>query len=448
MTDGSIRRQLAWRVALWAVVGFVILGLGVYASIAASIAADQREEMDNRVRIIAGIVAQHAHRGPEAVAERLAFYAPRRPGTHLRLHDERSGRLLHDDPPVPPWRLSPDRRTLPVRIDVPGGAFGPLIGDFAQDIATDRGALQRVALLLGLATLAAGALVAAGAAWQARRALRPLAVLADRTRRLTPGHSGERLSLDTVPVELEPWITQFNALLDRNESAYMQLESFNADVAHELRTPLATLIGETELALARDRPAEDLRETLHSNLEELHRLRGIVNDMLFLSRADRGAEARREPVARVALVAAEVVDFHEAAIDDAGVRVDIDGDAAFELDAALVKRALSNLLGNALRFAERGSTVRIHISLAPDESLALAVDNAGPPIADEDASRIFERFYRGGAGRERGAGHGLGLAIVAAIARMHGGSVFTESRQDGTRVGLVLGSAEPARSRR
>ncbi|MGL6291200.1 MAG: ATP-binding protein, partial [Silanimonas sp.] len=214
--------------------------------------------------------------------------------------------------------------------------------------------------------------------------------------------------------------------------------SFNADVAHELRTPLATLIGETELALARDRPAEDLRETLHSNLEELHRLRGIVNDMLFLSRADRGAEARREPVPGVAVLAAEVVEFHEAAIDEAGVRVDIDGDAAFDLDAALVKRALSNLLGNALRFAERGSTVRIRIALAIDDSLVLTVDNAGPPIADDEAPRLFERFYRSAAGREHGLGHGLGLAIVAAIARMHRGDVEARSLSGRTRIGFTV----------
>ena len=122
-----------------------------------------------------------------------------------------------------------------------------------------------------------------------------------------------RLDGAEQPLELVPLIDQFNALLERIENAYSQMEGFNADVAHELCTPLATLIANNELALRRPEQ-EDMREVLASNLEELHRLTAIVNDMLFLSQADRGVGARRAPVVSLASMAADVLDYHEAAL--------------------------------------------------------------------------------------------------------------------------------------
>jgi two-component system heavy metal sensor histidine kinase CusS len=249
------------------------------------------------------------------------------------------------------------------------------------------------------------------------------------------------LSLDDPAEELLPWIQQFNALMDRLQRAYGQLEAFNADVAHELRTPLANLIGQTELALSRERSPDALRETLASNLEETQRLSALVNDMLFLSQADRGAMARRgEPVSLAAL-AAEVAEFHEATLEEAGLALRIDGDARVAVDEPLVKRAVSNLIGNATRFAEPGSTVVVAIAADTPEQVALTVDNTGAEIDREHLPRLFDRFFRGDASRcceGEQQHHGLGLAIVAAIARMHAGRTLAESAAGRTRVGFTL----------
>ena len=148
----------------------------------------------------------------------------------------------------------------------------------------------------------------------------------------------------------------------RLEGAYQQLEGFNADVAHELRTPLATLIGETEVALSRERSPEVLRETLLSNLEELQRLAAMVNDMLFLSKADRGAQARRGQQTSLAGLARQVTDFHEAALAERNLRVIVSGDAVIPVDEPLFKRAVSNLLGNAIRFADADSDIVVQIA--------------------------------------------------------------------------------------
>jgi two-component system heavy metal sensor histidine kinase CusS len=291
-----------------------------------------------------------------------------------------------------------------------------------------------------VATLGCAALTGMGIRWLVRRDLKPLDDLAAQTRAISARRLDQRLMLDRPAAELLPWIEQFNALMERLEQAYAQLEGFNADVAHELRTPLATLIGQTEVALSRERSVDSLRETLVSNLEEMQRLSAIVNDMLFLSNADRGAVARRgEPVSLAAL-AHQVAEFHEGSLDEAGLKLDVEGDATVAIDEPLVKRALSNLLGNATRFAERGSTVRVKIAGSEPEGVQVVVQNRGEAIEPQQLPRLFDRFFRGDTSRccDQEQHHGLGLAIVAAIARMHAGRTLAHSQAGLTEVGFTL----------
>jgi two-component system heavy metal sensor histidine kinase CusS len=160
--------------------------------------------------------------------------------------------------------------------------------------------------------------------------------------------------------------------------------------------------------------------------------------MLFLSRADRGAKARSEQIESLASLSAEVVDYHSAAAEEAGVGFSIAGDARLRCDPGLVRRALSNLLANATRYAERGSDIVVEISSSFDR-IELVVSNRGQTIPSEHQSRLFERFYRADPSRSDAVQHhGLGLAIVAAIARMHDGKAFVTSQQGVTRVGLRL----------
>ncbi len=288
--------------------------------------------------------------------------------------------------------------------------------------------------------------------WHVRRQLRPLHDLAAQTRAISPRGLHQRLSLVDPAEELQPWIEQFNALMERLERAYAQLEGFNADVAHELRTPLATLIGETEVALSRERSNESLRDTLASNLEEMQRLSAMVNDMLFLSHADRGAEARRGAPVSLAALARQVAEFHECTLDEAGLKLAVVGDATVAVDEPLVKRALSNLLGNATRFAAPGSTVQVKIGAETDDAngassatgqgqVGLVVLNQGQSIAPQQLPRLFDRFFRADDSRcceGKEQHHGLGLAIVAAIARMHAGRTLARSHDGVTEVGFTV----------
>jgi two-component system heavy metal sensor histidine kinase CusS len=339
-------------------------------------------------------------------------------------------------------------------VQAPNIAGGEVRGHLEIDTTHDTRMLKGLVVTLLLTTLVGAALTAWFIRWRVLHDLRPLADLAAQTRAISPQRLHQRLQMARPAEELAPWIDQFNALMDRLERAYAQLEGFNADVAHELRTPLANLIGQTEVALSRERSPEVLRDTLLSNLEEMQRLSAMVNDMLFLSHADRGAVARRgEPVSLAAL-AQQVVEFHEAPLEEAGLRLQVQGDAHLPVDESLVKRALSNLVGNATRFARHGSTVVVQIvgetagaadgaDLPLPRSVQLLVQNEGDPIAEHALPRLFDRFFRAEASRccPEEQHHGLGLAIVAAIARMHQGRTLAESQGGLTRVGFTLSAA-------
>ncbi|WMD19730.1 heavy metal sensor histidine kinase [Achromobacter seleniivolatilans] len=272
-----------------------------------------------------------------------------------------------------------------------------------------------------------------------RRALHPLHEVARQAALISPDRIGERLGEEGLAQEIKPLVLQFNAVLQRLERAYIQMEGFNADVAHELRTPLATLIGETEFALAGNRSIYDLREILGSNLEELQRMSAIINDMLFLSQADRGAKARATHVISLREITAEVIDYHEAEALDARVTLTIVGDQSGEVDRSLFQRAISNLITNAIRYSNPDSSVTVSLEKNNDGQVLVAVHNFGEQIEEQHIPRLFYRFYRSDSARASDANHhGLGLAIVAAIARMHGGVPFVRSDKWGTTIGFSM----------
>ena len=272
--------------------------------------------------------------------------------------------------------------------------------------------LERLARTLVAAALAGAVVIAAGGFTLVQIGLRPVRDLSAQIQALEADTLHRLLDGSAQPDELAPLVAHVNELLKRLHKAYEQLEAFNADVAHELFTPLATLMGGTEVALRKARDADTLRDVLGSHLEDLQRMSMIVQDMLFLSQADRGAEARREHVASMAGVARAVVELHEAAIEEAGLKVRINGDATLA-DVRLLQRALSNLIGNATRHAHPHSTVVVQIDRL-DGEIALRVMNEGQTISAEHLPNLFNRFYRADAARSDAArNHGLGLAIVA-----------------------------------
>ncbi|MDD0975203.1 heavy metal sensor histidine kinase [Pseudomonas fontis] len=296
-------------------------------------------------------------------------------------------------------------------------------------------------LLIALISLAViGVLLASALSyWVARIGLRPLLALSQEAQELAPPRLSGRLRLSALPPELEQFARAFNAALEKVDQAYSRLEAFNADVAHELRSPLTNLIGQTQVALTRGRSAEHYFEVLQSNLEELERLRSIINDMLFLASADQGSKATALTSSSLAEEVATTLDYLDYILEDAQVRVEVRGDAQARIEKAQLRRALINLLNNAVQHTAPQQVIQVHIH-SEGAQVCIAISNPGPAIGDEHLPKLFERFYRVDAARSNsGSGnHGLGLAIVKAIALMHGGSVFARSQAGANTFGMLL----------
>jgi two-component system heavy metal sensor histidine kinase CusS len=305
--------------------------------------------------------------------------------------------------------------------------------------------LRAFLVALTLLSLSAMVLVMAFGYWIARIGLEPLQRLSREAQALRPTALSQRLKAESLPVELSDLARAFNGALGRLEEAYQQLEAFNADVAHELRTPLTNLIGGTQVALSRPRSAPEFQEALQSNLEELERLRSIINDMLFLARADQGEAATGLTEACVAQEVEKTIEFFEFILDDMGTTVGVEGElqAQATMNIALFRRALSNLLQNAIEHSKPGARLVVNIARQAGE-VWIRVSNPGATIENSHLPRLFDRFYRVDASRNdigQHHGYGLGLAIVKAVARMHGGGVAAASTGGVTTIAFSLQGA-------
>jgi two-component system heavy metal sensor histidine kinase CusS len=444
----SIGSRLSWRLALltMAIVGFIFWC--TWNAVAMQLRGKNADEMAFRSEAIAKMLTGTAAAGDEdAIRRKIESYAAMRDGTRLEI-TRADGAVVYRDKDIAAHLMSEHVRTHRFSIDAPRVAGGRIDGTFSVDFAEDAKMGDQWAAVLIAATLASGVLVALGAWWQVRRELRPLHELARQTQGMSADRLDQRLAMPGAAAELQPWIIQFNALMDRLQAAMQQLDAFNADVAHEMRTPIAALMGHIEVALSRERPVGELRETMALSLEELQQMSALIDDMLFLSHADRGALARRGAPRSLRALAEQVLEYHEIPLEEAGVQATVVGEAQAAVDDALIRRALSNLVSNAARYADKGSPVVVRIEPPAEAGRGrIVVENRGAPIDAVMLPRLFDRFFR--ADRARSAcqqHHGLGLAIVAAVARMHGGRTLAESLDGVTRIGFELscdGAAAP-----
>jgi two-component system, OmpR family, heavy metal sensor histidine kinase CusS len=304
------------------------------------------------------------------------------------------------------------------------------------DITHHQHFLQRMQhliwLTVGLSALATALL----GAWAARSGLRPLRRMGEVAAGVSAHSLTQRLPQEQMPAELAELAQAFNAMLGRLDDAFQRLSAFSADIAHELRTPLSNLLTQTQVILTQPRPLEDYREALHSNLEELQWMAQLVNDMLYLAKADHGLlMPRREPLALAEEVDA-LLEFFALLAEDAQISLMREGTARITGDRGMLRRALSNLLDNALRFTPTGGEVRVRI----EEGVRLTVENTGEGIAPQLLPKLFDRFYRADPARREGSSEhaGLGLAITQSIVRAHGGRIFCESGPGWTRFVVEL----------
>nr|WP_277206046.1 heavy metal sensor histidine kinase [Vibrio sp. VCS] len=263
-----------------------------------------------------------------------------------------------------------------------------------------------------------------------RIGMQPVNQLSEQAQHLAPNQHGMRLDSEALPIELKELAVSFNGVLDRQQRAWQQLDSFNSDVAHELKTPLTNLMVQTQLALSSRQSIDSMQDALGSNLEELERMTSIVNDMLFLSRAYAGENATNVKKVSLREEAEKTLEYIAPLFFEHDIKVVIEGEASACIDYRLFHRALANLLSNSARYAI--SHTSVVVKLQPDRhEVRVSVTNHGEVIEAQHLSRLFERFYRMDTARKDShAHHGLGLSIVKAVALMHGGTVFATSERD------------------
>jgi signal transduction histidine kinase len=326
-------------------------------------------------------------------------------------------------------------RALLVHTTLPGG-YNLLVG---RDNSRFR-PLQAV-FLYGLAGAAVILLIAGlVGGWLIRRALlSEVHRLRQTTCAIVAGDFSQRLPVRGESDELDLLAQTVNRMLDQIEQLVHGVRNVSNSIAHDLRTPLAELRSRLEgLAVTRPGSEETLAE-IEGAVADVDRVIGIFNALLRLAEIDTGA--RRSGFVRVDVgkVASDVAEFYQPVAELKGVTLSFKSSGALKLagDPLLVVQAMSNLVDNALKYGQRNGNVAVVAARRPDRAIEIAVSDDGPGIGDEEKTKVTERFYRGDASRGT-PGVGLGLSLVDAIARLHGGALTLADNHPGLRASLIL----------
>ena len=444
------RNSLAMRIALASVFfGLILIGgatvTGFYAlsrQLDTRAAEELKGKRDLLVHILSGIPA------PEAIVQNQHRFGDLLIGhddLHLALTDPATGQPVASfsptaqqsvvalngkavfDLPLASWSSASGARFVSVQ------GIGPVANgkavryylslDRRRDSKLLSGFVRTTLIALPVLLL----LVGLGAWLIARTSLSPLRRFHRLAASVGTQSLSHRVSSSGLPTELYELAQAFNSMLERIDDGYQRLQAFSGELAHEMRTPVATLMGRTQVALSKTRSAAELREVLEGNIEELERLTRLIADMLFIASAEHNGEIlNREPV-DLAREARQVAEYLSLLAEERGLTLEVSGTATVLGDRRLIQRALSNLVSNAIRHAQANSQVDLVIAI-DDERTTVNVANAGDGIAADHLPHIFERFYRVDSARARlDGGTGLGLAIVRSIMSAHGGQVIAQS---------------------
>ena len=400
-----------------------------------AITADLRDETDAQALLKREVhLGQHERRAPyfvrilneqgQMLAERPPFGKWLPPEAFADPPDSQSARTEAIDFETAEGKLF---LVMASRAQIGREAGRPCILQIAQDRTDDQTFKRAFRLLLPMVLLCGVGASAGTALVVARRGLRPLREMAAATARIQASQLNERVGGKKWPQELAPLARAFDQMLHRLETSFRQLSQFSADLAHELRTPIFNLRGEAEVALTKSRSAPEYREVIESSLEEFNRLSRMIESLLFLARAERSETRIESRLLDVRREVESIIEFCEAEAQERSIEIECLGHALANVDSILFRRALTNLLSNALQYTPTGGKVTISIDEREVGVVEVCVGDTGPGIAHEHLGKIFDRFYRVDDSRHASQGTGLGLAIVKSIMDLHGGSVSVES---------------------
>ncbi len=301
--------------------------------------------------------------------------------------------------------------------------------------------LDRFLILVGLLALAGAAAAAGLGWWLAGRAVRPVMQVIQQAELLEMSRGEHRIMAEADTEELARLVSVLNAMLARIDEAFENQRRFLADAGHEIRTPLTILRGDLDVALRRRRSPEEYEAVLRQTLGDLKEVSSLADDLITLARSESGGLEPHPAEMPVRRLLGRVAEKYARVAEEAGIEMtlDIDDRLVVYADPGLLERALGNLVDNAIKYGRRGGGVSVSARSEGGGGFGVTVRDDGPGIPSEERERLFERFYRGEAGRRSVRGSGLGLAIVKAIVEAHGGQVSLQSEPGrGTSIHLSL----------
>jgi two-component system heavy metal sensor histidine kinase CusS len=328
------------------------------------------------------------------------------------------------------WKDAGNRDFRGIAVQMPTGSGGaPTVTvAVATDLTHHQHFMRKFQIALwsvvGMAALLSGSL-----GWgAARKGLAPLLDIRNRVAGITAQRLDQRLAVDAIPAELAEVATTLNAMLARLQDSFTRLSDFSSDLAHELRSPVSNLLIQTQVTLSKARTHEQYQDVLASNAEEFDRLSRIISDMLFLAKSENHLIVPNREFVDLRKEVLALFDFYEVLAEEKNIALTCDGSGGVSGDRLMLRRAVGNLLSNAVRHTPAGGTIAVRIDVAGASIATVSVANTGPAIAPEHLPRLFDRFYRtDSARRQLSEGAGLGLAIVHSIARTHGGAASVRS---------------------
>ncbi|MEX3634599.1 heavy metal sensor histidine kinase [Paraburkholderia sp. BR14320] len=453
MSDGhsySLLRRLTLAFAVVAALVFALTGAYLYRSLSTELTRRDDIEIAGKLSQFLQLVrtsgsTQAVRANPGAFHEVLLSH----PGVYLGIYDGKNSPLVEhsDKPGVSLKAVITDQYPSRTPYACSPEGIGPSRCIFAEEklpsgeivrVSLVRAATDRHSLLdsyridIWFAAVAGSILVGALGYAVARRGLQPVECLGRQTSSIEAHNLNERLDIAGGPVELRELALSVNRMLDRLERAFVRLSQFSSDLAHDMRTPLANVISSSQITLSRPRTREEYETLIDSNIEECERLQRMIENMLFLARTDNARQHLRLSSFDAATELGRLASYFQGIADDKNVTIVVEGDTRISADATLFRRAVSNLISNALDHASVGSTVML-ASFDSSGHTSVEVTNQGRPIAPEHMDRIFERFYRIDTSRHGSSKNaGLGLAIVKSIMELHRGAVDVRSSDQGT----------------
>ncbi len=449
----SIALRLALLFSAIAVIILVVIGAYLYRTLATQMLLRDDTDLLNKAAVLRHLLSDEPSAATLRAAPGRVLSTVYGEGVSLRIEDARGRPLAYSGhsphargtPPAVPLGQAPrvmDIRELPTATGrarsltlMAATADGaPLRVSIARERSERLLVLRRYAGDLVGALVAGAAIMTLFAFAIVRHGLRPLQQVTAQTDEISAHRLNQRLPVDTVPVELQGLSIAFNAMLDRIEEGVQRLAVFGADLAHDMRTPVNTLMVETQVALSRSRSAEEYQALMASNLEEYERLARMIENTLFLARAENAQLKLEQRSLDTRAELSRIRDYFEGLADESGVALTLDArgaTTAVRAEPILFQRAVGNLLSNAIAHTARGGAVSI-LATSQDTCTVISVSNTGAGIPAHQIDRIFDRYYRGDQARSvEGASAGLGLAIVRAIMLLHDGKVVVDCTQAG-----------------